>query len=79
MSILTRKLLRTIQATRGQFLALVVIVTLGVVLYIGMTTSYYNLSRSQQQFYQDYGFADYNFMVVKAPESVVARWRLYPE
>jgi len=50
MSILTRKLLRTIQATRGQFLALMVIVTLGVILYIGMTTSYYNLSRSQQQF-----------------------------
>ncbi len=78
MSILTRKLLRTIQATRGQFLALVVIVTLGVVLYIGMTTSYYNLSRSQQQFYQDYGFADYNFMVVKAPESVVARVEALP-
>ncbi len=78
MSILTRKLLRTIQATRGQFLALVVIVTLGVVLYIGMTTAYYNLSRSQQQFYQDYGFADYTFQVVKAPESVIARVEALP-
>jgi len=78
MSILTRKLLRTIQATRGQFLALVVIVTLGVVLYIGMTTSYYNLSRSQHQFYQDYGFADYTFQVVKAPESMVARVEALP-
>ncbi len=78
MSILTRKLLRTIQATRGQFLALVVIVTLGVILYIGMTTSYYNLSRSQQQFYQDYSFADYTFQVVKAPESVIARVEALP-
>ena len=78
MSILTRKLLRTIQATRGQFLALVVIVTLGVVLYIGMTTAYYNLSRSQQQFYQDYAFADYTFQVVKAPESVVTRVEALP-
>lgn len=73
MSILTRKLLRTIQATRGQFLALVVIVILGVVIYIGVSTSYYHLSHSQQQFYQDYRFADYTFQVVKAPESVVTR------
>lgn len=43
MSILIRKLLRTIQSTWGQFVALVVIVTLGVVVYIGVSTAYYNL------------------------------------
>lgn len=78
MSILTRKLLRTIQATRGQFLALVVIVTLGVLIYISMNTTYFNLSHSQQQFYQDNRFADYTFQVVKAPESVAARVEAVP-
>lgn len=78
MSILSRKLFRTIQATRGQFIALVVVVTLGVVLYIGMSTAYYNLSHSQQQFYQDNRFADYNFQVIKAPESVITRVEAVP-
>jgi len=78
MSTLSRKLLRTINSTRGQFVALVVIVTLGVLIYIGMNTAYYNLERSQQQFYSDYRFADYFFQVVKAPESVIARIELIP-
>jgi len=78
MTILTRRLFRTIQAGRGQFLALVLIVTLGVIIYIAMSSSYNNLSRSQQQFYQDYAFADYTFQVVKAPESIVARVEALP-
>ena len=78
MSILTRKLMRTISATRGQFLALVVIVTLGVLIYISMNTTYFNLTHSQQQFYQDNRFADYTFQVVKAPESVAARVEALP-
>ena len=78
MTTLTRKLLRTIYSTRGQFLALVLIVTLGVLIYIGMNTVYSNLSRSQQQYYKDYRFADYTFQVVKAPESIVARAEAVP-
>ncbi|HAA09559.1 MAG: ABC transporter permease [Syntrophomonadaceae bacterium] len=78
MSILTRKLLRTIRTSGGQFVALVVIVLLGVMIYIGMNTALSNLSRSQEQFYQDYRFADYTFMVVKAPESVVSRVEAVP-
>lgn len=78
MTILSRKLLRTIHSTRGQFLALVVIVTLGVLLYIGMSTTYYHLNYSQQQFYEQHRFADYTFQVVKAPESVVARVEAVP-
>lgn len=43
---------------------------LGVLIYIAMTTAYYNLNRSQNDFYQKTRFADYFFTVVKAPESV---------
>lgn len=78
MSILTRKLLRTVRTSGGQFIALVLIVMLGVMIYIAMNTALSNLSRSQEQFYHDYRFADYTFTVVKAPESVVNRIEAVP-
>lgn len=70
MATLSRKLWRTINSTRGQFIALVVIVTLGVMVYNGMGTAFDNLSRAQQDFYQEENFADYYFQVVKAPASI---------
>ncbi len=73
MTTLNRKLLRTIGSTWGQFMALVLIVTLGVMVYNGMGTAFYNLSRSQQSFYQAENFADYYFQVVKAPVSISSK------
>lgn len=78
MSALTRKLLRTIKSTRGQFVALVAIVMLGVIVYISMSTAFFNLSRSQQVFYQENDFADYFFHVVKAPEVIVKQIEAVP-
>lgn len=78
MSILAHKLLRTIGRTRGQFFALVLVISLGVMIYIGMNMAYLNLSRSQQRFYQENRFADYTFLVARAPESVVARVEAVP-
>ncbi len=73
MSTLSRKLLRTIRTTRGQFIGLGFIVALGVMVYIGMGTAYSNLTRSQQDFYQAANFADYYFQVVRAPASVSSK------
>ncbi len=70
MSPLNRKLGRTIKTTRGQFIALVAIVMVGVVIFIAMNTAFYNLSRSQEEFYDDKNFADYYFHVVKAPLTI---------
>ncbi|NLV16624.1 MAG: FtsX-like permease family protein [Syntrophomonadaceae bacterium] len=78
MSTLTRKLFRTIVNTRGQFLALIVIVALGVMIYVSMNIVYSNLAQAQQQFYEENRFADYTFLVVKAPESVVSRIEAVP-
>ncbi|MBC7076678.1 MAG: ABC transporter permease, partial [Syntrophomonadaceae bacterium] len=78
MSALTRKLLRTIKSTRGQFVALVAIVMLGVIVYISMSTAFFNLSRSQQVFYQENDFADYFFHVVKAPEVIIKQIEAVP-
>ncbi|MDD3269594.1 MAG: ABC transporter permease [Syntrophomonadaceae bacterium] len=73
MQVLNRRLIRMIWNTRGQFLALIAIVMLGVLIYISMTTAYMNLSRSQQSFYQENEFADYFLHVVKAPEAEIKR------
>ncbi|CCO08596.1 hypothetical protein [Desulforamulus hydrothermalis] len=78
MSVLTKKLLRTIRHTRGPFLAVVAVVMAGISLYIAMATSYYNLSRSQADFYRTYLFADYYFHVVQAPEQVVKQIAALP-
>jgi len=78
MTTLTRKLVRMVTASWGQFVALVLIVMLGVMIYIGMNTAFSNMSQSQERFYQEYRFADYTFAVVKAPESVVSRIEAVP-
>lgn len=78
MTTLSRKLLRTIRSTRGQFIALVIIVTLGVMVYNGMGTAFFNLSKAQQTFYQAENFADYYFQVVKAPASVSSKIEAIP-
>lgn len=70
MSVLNKKLWRTVGKTRGQFLAVVAVVTVGIAVYIAMTTAYFNLNESKENFYREHNFADYYFHVVKAPQQV---------
>ena len=78
MTILNRRLWRMIVSGKGQFVALVSVVMLGVTIYISMTTAYFNLYRSQQAFYQQCHFADYFFSVVKAPQDISSRIETLP-
>ncbi|MCX5780726.1 MAG: FtsX-like permease family protein, partial [Firmicutes bacterium] len=71
MGILGRKLAHFVRRNLGQFLAATAVVMIGIMAYISMNTTYYNLSQSQTQFYKDNNFADYYFQMVKAPENVV--------
>ena len=70
MNTLTRKLLRSLILRKGQFIAVVSVVAIGIMLYIAMSNSYQNLQKSQQDFYAKKDFADYYFQVVKAPERI---------
>ena len=70
MNTLTRKLLRSLVLRKGQFIAVVSVVAIGIMLYIAMSNSYQNLQKSQQDFYDKKDFADYYFQVVKAPERI---------
>lgn len=78
MGILTRRLLRSINQTRGQFIALSAIVMLGVLIYISMSTAFNNLASSQAAFYQKTRFADHFFQVAKAPRQVVQQIEKLP-
>ncbi len=78
MSALNNKLWRTIIKTKGQFIAVVAVVAMGIAVYIGMTTAYQNLNTSKEKFYRDRNFADYYFHVVKAPQQVTKQIATIP-
>lgn len=78
MGALHKKLWRTIGKTKGQFIAVAAVVTMGVAIYIGMTTAYFNLNASKEQFYREYNFADYYFHVIKAPQQVTRQIEALP-
>lgn len=71
MGILNRKTWRYIARNLGQFLAAASVVMGGIVVYIAMSSAYFTLGESRDQFYADNNFADHYFQVVKAPENVV--------
>jgi len=78
MGVLLKKMLRTIWNTRGQFLAVTAVVTVGITVYISMITSYYNLNISRDRFYMENNFADYYFHVVRAPQQVLKQVESLP-
>ena len=75
MSTLWRKLFRTIRSTKGQFVAVLSVVAVGITLYVAMAAVSENLIHSKELFYAETDFADHFFHVVNAPESIVERIR----
>ncbi|MBE0466629.1 MAG: ABC transporter permease [Candidatus Desulforudis sp.] len=78
MGVLTKKLIRTIRTTLGQFLAVTAVVMLGISIYVTMNTSYHTMMYSQDKFYLDNNFADYYFHVVRAPQHVTRHIEALP-
>ncbi|NLX89048.1 MAG: FtsX-like permease family protein [Syntrophomonadaceae bacterium] len=70
MKVLYNKLWRGIYLNKGQFFAMTLVITIGISLYVAMTTTYANLGHAQQRFYNDNNFADHYFHVVQAPEGI---------
>lgn len=71
MGILSRKIWRYIFRNLGQFLAAAAVVMGGIIVYVSMSSSYYNLGQAREDFYRENRFADYYFQFVKAPDGVV--------
>ncbi|MBP2657143.1 MAG: hypothetical protein H6Q69_175 [Firmicutes bacterium] len=71
MGVLWQRLIRAIKETAGQFIALAIIVALGVSNYYGMNMAISSLVQSQYDFYRETKSADYYFHVQRAPDTIL--------
>jgi len=71
MKPLFRKTLRDLWQSRGQSLALISLVALGVISFVGMIAAFRNLDVSYNYVYDSLNFADVTFYVENAPEHLV--------
>ena len=58
MGILFKKLVRDLREARGQFISLLIVVTIGVMFYSGVNATFRNLSNASQKYYEEYRFGD---------------------
>jgi len=78
VNVLTKRLFRSFITARGQFLAISAVIMVGVTVYISMTATCYNMTKSADRFYHEYSFADYYFHVVKAPQGILRQIEAIP-
>jgi putative ABC transport system permease protein len=78
MRMLLLKTWRDMLAHKGQFLALILLVALGVTVYVGFVDAYLNLKTSADTVYQQLAFEDFSVEILGAPLSAVARVRAIP-
>lgn len=69
--VLFRKTMRDLLSNKGQTIALVAIVTLGILCFIALIGAFNNLGSSYQKMYDKTNFADVTFEVESAPESAI--------
>lgn len=78
MKILFRKMLRDLREAKGQFIAILIIVVIGVMFYTGINATFRNLSGVSEKYYREYRFEDLDASFLKAPESVIERINSLP-
>jgi putative ABC transport system permease protein len=71
-------LLRDIQDSKGQFISILIIITLGITFYTGLNSTLRNLSFASQEYYTDYRLAHIWAYFSKTPENVLERIRRVP-
>lgn len=76
---LTKKMIRDLRATKGQMISLMIVVSLGVMLYSGINATFLNLSSASTAYYREYRFADYWINVVSAPSTILSVLEDSPE
>jgi len=73
VSVLDRKLTRDLLGARGTLVAVILVIVVGVACFVGMATSYGNLTRSQREYYANCRMADFWVELKKAPLSETDR------
>jgi putative ABC transport system permease protein len=70
-SALQKKLFRTILRSRGQSIAVIMVVTCGIASYICMNTAYLNLKLTRDSYYAEHRLADFEIMLERAPSTTI--------
>lgn len=78
MGVLLKKLLRDLKEAKGQLIAILVVIIIGVMFYTGINATFKNLSQASSKYYEDYRFADIWASVHNAPESVLRKLESLP-
>ena len=73
MSLLDRKLLRDINAMRGQVITIALLVAVGVAVFVGSVSTYVSLRSGCDQFYATARFPQIFVTLKRAPLSIVGR------
>ena len=71
MDRLLTKLFRDIRSSKGQFIAVIAVVFVGISVYAALYMSYQNLGNSAAAYYENYRFAHLTFTVQAVPKAVV--------
>jgi len=72
-NMLSRKLLRDVRRTAGQFAAVGAVITCAMVVFISLWVAYGSLLVSRDRYYERYHFADFFAHLEKAPRSALAK------
>ena len=78
MSLLDRKLLRDINAMRGQVITIALLVAAGVAVFVGSVSTYESLRAGCERFYADARFPQVFVTLKRAPLSIVTRFNAIP-
>ncbi|MBO8129023.1 MAG: ABC transporter permease [Peptococcaceae bacterium] len=76
--VLSRKIWRDILGYKGQFIAVTVMIVLGVALFSASYLSFANLKTSAEESYERLNFADLTVYLAGAPDTLVERARRLP-
>jgi putative ABC transport system permease protein len=71
MKILDLRLLRTIKESKGQYIAILVVLTIGILIYTSLNISSINLKDSLYTYYDTGNFADYFIELMNTDETVI--------
>lgn len=78
MRAIDKKLARDLWKTKGQVLAIALVIASGISAYVMLISNIHSLNRTREKFYQEYGFADAFDSLKRAPESLKERIREIP-
>lgn len=70
MKKLNRMLFREIRKSSGQFAAIIIVVAIGVMMYTGINSTFMNLEKTRDKYYENYNFEHIEIIGYGIPESM---------